>query len=92
MAGIKLIVFTHPACSGCGDAVKSGWELSQQYPELDLETCSLETKQGLEQANNSGIKLIPTLIFYKNGEEHKRFVGQTALSELKAAYQDMTNA
>ncbi len=83
---IKLKIFTHPACSGCGDAVKPGWDLTQHYPDLRLETCTLQTKEGLEEANKQGVKLIPTSIFYKDLTECERFVGQTTYEKLEETY------
>jgi len=86
MGALRLKIYTHPACTGCGDAVKLGWDLSQRFPELELLTCSLQTKEGLEDANQTGVKLIPTSIFYKDGAECKRFVGQTSYEELEETY------
>ena len=58
-----LSVFTHPACSGCGAAVEMGWELVQDFEGLQLKTVKLENREGLERAQQCGIKTIPTILF-----------------------------
>ena len=63
-----LSVFTHPACSGCGAAVEMGWELVQDFEGLQLKTVKLENREGLERAQQCGIKTIPTMIIYR-GED-----------------------
>ena len=70
-----LSVFTHPACSGCGAAVEMGWELVQDFEGLQLKTVKLENREGLERAQQCGIKTIPTMIIYKGEDECERMVG-----------------
>ena len=70
-----LSVFTHPACSGCGAAVEMGWELVQDFEGLQLKTVKLENREGLQKAQQCGIKTIPTMIIYKGEEECERMVG-----------------
>ena len=41
MANLTLTVFTHPACSGCPEAVREAWELAEERPELELRTVTL---------------------------------------------------
>ena len=70
-----LSVFTHPACSGCGAAVEMGWEIVQVLEGIELKTVKLENREGLERAQQCGIKTIPTMIIYKGEEECERMVG-----------------
>ena len=83
---LRVRVFTHPACSGCGQAVEMAWKLSQKYSDLKVETVRLENKEGLEQAHSVGIKTIPTIIYYKGDEEKERFIGLPDNKEFKEAY------
>ena len=78
-----LSVFTHPACSGCGAAVEMGWELVQDFDELQLKTVKLENREGLEMAQKCGIKTIPTMIIYKEEEECERMVGLPKKKDLE---------
>ena len=78
-----LSVFTPPACSGCGAAVEMGWELVQDFEGLQLKTVKLENREGLERAQQCGIKTIPTMIIYKGEEECERMVGLPKKKDLE---------
>ena len=78
-----LSVFTHPACSGCGAAVEMGWELAQDLEGIVLKTVKLENREGLERAQQCGIKTIPTMIIYKGEEECERMVGLPKKKDLE---------
>ena len=78
-----LSVFAHPACSGCGAAVEMEWELVQDFEGLQLKTVKLENREGLERAQQCGIKTIPTMIIYKGEEECERMVGLPKKKDLE---------
>ena len=78
-----LSVFTHPACSGCGAAVEMGWELVQVLEGIELKTVKLENHEGLERAQQCGIKTIPTMIIYKGEKECERIVGLPKKKDLE---------
>ncbi len=78
-----LSVFTHPACSGCGAAVEMGWELVQDFEGLQLKTVKLENREGLERAQQCGIKTIPTMIIYRGEYECERMVGLPKKKDLE---------
>ena len=78
-----LSVFTHPACSGCGAAVEMGWELVQDLEGIQLKTVKLENREGLERAQQCGIKTIPTMIIYRGEEECERMVGLPKKKDLE---------
>ena len=78
-----LSVFTHPACSGCGAAVEMGWELVQDFERLQLKTVKLENREGLERAQQCGIKTIPTIIIYRGEDECERMVGLPKKKDLE---------
>ena len=86
--GILVRVFTHPACSGCGEAVQAAWEIHGQLEQkFELRTVTLEQKDGLAEAHREGIKTIPTVIVTVNGEESARQVGSAPRDWLLAAIQ-----
>ena len=78
-----LSVFTHPACSGCAAAVEMGWELVQDFEGLQLKTVKLENREGLERAQQCGIKTIPTMIIYRGEDECERMVGLPKKKDLE---------
>ncbi|ACF12610.1 thioredoxin [Chloroherpeton thalassium ATCC 35110] len=86
MAELVLCVFTHPACPRCPAAVEMAWRLSEEFRDMKLKTVKLENKEGLSFAQKLHVKTIPTMIFFKNGKEEKRFVGLPKPEELKAEF------
>ena len=78
-----LSVFSHPAGSGCGAAVEMGWELVQDLEGLQLKTVKLENREGLERAQQCGIKTIPTMIIYRGEDECERMVGLPKKKDLE---------
>jgi len=73
---LQLRVFTHPACTGCGAAVKWAWQLQEEYPaHFRLRTVKLESKQGLDEAHAEKVKTIPTLILSEGEKELDRIIG-----------------
>lgn len=83
---MTLRVFTHPACSGCGEAVEMAWRMAERHDQLKLEIVRLEEEEGLKLAQSIGIKTIPTLIYYRDDDEEIRLVGTPDEAELKSAY------
>ena len=86
-----LSVFTHPACSGCGAAVEMGWELAQDLEGIVLKTVKLENREGLQKAQQCGIKTIPTMIIYKGEEECERMVGLPKKNDLEKSLKRYLN-
>ena len=87
---LTLRVFTHPACSGCSQAVKEAWKASRAHPEIELRTVKLENKEGLAEAREVGIKTIPTIILSSAAGESERWVGTPAAGALAAALEELT--
>ena len=87
---LLLRVFTHPACSGCGAAVKMAWEATKDAEGIEMRTVALETKQGLAEAHREHIRTIPSMIITDGEQELRRFVGTPAPEELLDAL-EMSN-
>ncbi len=86
---LTLRVFTHPACSGCSQAVSRAWKLSEEHPGLTLRTVKLEVKEGLAEARAERIKTIPTIILSTAGEELERWVGTPKTGVLEAGLEKL---
>ncbi len=82
---LQLRVFTHPACSGCGEAVRQAWKVAEQSPELALRTVSLEQKEGLAEARGEHVTTIPTAILTRDGRELQRWIGAPEAGAYAAA-------
>ena len=50
---------------------------------IELKTVKLENREGLEKAQQCGIKTIPTIIIYKDEEECERMVGLPKKKDLE---------
>jgi hypothetical protein len=84
-----LRVFTHPACGGCGAAVRLAFELRERHPGVALRTVRLETPEGLAEAHAERITTIPTIIVSGGGAERARLVGAPARDVLAAALEEV---
>jgi pantothenate kinase len=80
---LLIRVFTHPACTGCGNAVRLAWDFYQQnQDEFEIRTVKLENKEGLAEAHREKIKTIPTIILTINDAELERIVGSPEKNQL----------
>jgi glutaredoxin len=87
-----LRVYTHPACSGCVEAVQAAWELQQRHPAgLELRTVNLADTEGLREAQAERIQTIPTLIFSEDGLERERIVGMPGRAALAETVNRLLN-
>jgi hypothetical protein len=89
-AELQLRVFTHPACSGCGEAVRQAWKAAEERPELAFRTVSLEQKEGLAEARGERVTTIPTAILTRDGREVRRWVGTPHAGAFAAALVEST--
>lgn len=80
-----LTVFTHPACSGCPEAVREAWAFTQKQPEVELNTVTLAEKKGLAEARRARITIVPALILSRGEDELERWQGMPVLAEVEAA-------
>lgn len=83
---LMIRIFTHPACSGCPQAVQDVWRFSQAHPDVELRTIRLENKEGLAEAHAEGVKTIPTVILESDGGVLERWSGTPAPGALEEAY------
>ncbi len=89
-SALTVRVFTHPACGGCGAAVKAAWQLHEQHPDVTLRTVSLENKEGLDEAHAEHITTIPTTILSRGAQELARWVGAITAAALETAFTEAT--
>ncbi len=82
---LLLTVFTHPACAGCGAAVRQAWGVAEERPGVELRTVSLEHKEGLAEARAERVTTIPTAILSRGGDELRRWVGTPEPGAIAAA-------
>jgi hypothetical protein len=88
MSDLLLRVFTHPACSGCPEAVREAWEFTEDRPGVSLRTVTLAEKEGLAEARRARVTIIPALILERGDDELARWDGMPSLAELETAVQE----
>lgn len=88
-AGLRLRVFTHPACSGCTNAVRLAWKAAEEHADVELRTVRLENQEGLDEAYAEGVKTIPTIILETATEELERWVGSPEPGVVAAALEKL---
>ncbi|MDH3254239.1 MAG: hypothetical protein OEM62_04535 [Acidobacteriota bacterium] len=87
MSALVLRLFTHPACSGCPEAVREAWKFTENRTGIELRTVTLAEKDGLAEARRAHVTTIPALILERGDDELARWEGMPALADLEAAVQ-----
>jgi len=82
---LSLRVFTHPACSGCGNAVRRAAEIVERHANVELRTVRLEEESGLAEARREHVRTIPTSILARDGDELGRWIGTPEASIVESA-------
>jgi len=79
-----LLLFYHPRCGPCHQAVKQFDQIANTAPQRVLKVNIAET---LELAQAFNIRATPTILFIKNNCVDTAFVGTTSLKKLEALLQ-----
>lgn len=85
--GVSLVDFWAPWCGPCRMIAPVIEELAEAY-EGKANICKVNTDEEQEIAGKYGIRSIPTILFFKNGEMVDQMVGAAA----KQAFEEKLNA
>lgn len=77
---IELLDFWSPSCGPCMRQMPILEELAQQCPEVQVR--KLNAFDDVTEAMEYNVSALPTLVFLKDGQEVKRFVGLQKLETL----------
>ena len=81
--GIVMVDFWAVWCGPCRTIAPTVEELAKEYAE-NIKVMKLNTDENPEVASRYKIMGIPSIIFFKNGQEADRVVGAVPKPQLKA--------
>ncbi len=83
-----LVDFWAPWCGPCRIVGPVIEQLAEEYEER-LRVAKVNTDENQATPGSLGIRGIPTLVFYLNGEEQERVVGVRPKEELKSMIENL---
>jgi thioredoxin 1 len=81
--GISLVDIWAPWCGPCKTLSPIIDKLSSDYKDSDIKFGKLNADDNAEIVRSLGVRNIPTLLFYRNGEVVERTVGMVSEGQLK---------
>lgn len=81
--GISLVDVWAPWCVPCKTIGPIIDKLSSDYKDADIKFAKLNADDNSEIVRSLGVRNIPTILIYKNGEVVERSVGMISENQLK---------
>jgi thioredoxin 1 len=87
LAGASVIEFGTNWCGHCTAAQPSIGEVAVEYPQV--RRLKIEDGSGRRLGRSFGVKLWPTLVFIRDGQEVARLVRPTKVSDIEEAFETL---
>lgn len=81
-SGVSLVDFWAPWCGPCRVVAPIIEELAEEY-NGKANICKVNTDEEQDLAVKFGIRSIPTILFFKNGEQVDQMIGATSKQAFK---------
>jgi len=78
-----LVNFSAGWCGPCKGMAPALEAVATQYAEQGLKTVKIDIDEDFELAGSFGIRSVPTLILFRNGEKVKTVVGAQSKAQLE---------
>jgi len=88
LAGASVIEFGTNWCGHCNAAQPLNGEVSADYPQV--RRLKIEDGSGRRLGRSFRVKLWPTLVFMRDGQEVTRLVRPTRASDIEEAFEALT--
>lgn len=89
--GIVLVEFWADWCGPCKSMMPILDQLSRRYLDEGVSIGKINVDKNQELATRYGIRGIPTLILFKDGEIVESKIGVTSFSDLSSSIQELLN-
>jgi glutaredoxin len=85
MGRLTALLFTHPTCVGCGEALRRLEAFTGDHPDVEMQIVSLAAQSGQTLARVYRVRTVPTILF--RGNPGQRVIGVPKIGELESLYQ-----
>lgn len=86
-SGVALVDFSASWCGPCRAVAPMIEELAETYASR-ATVKKVDIDQNRDLALQMGVQSVPTLIVFKDGQEHKRLIGAQSKADLQAALEN----
>lgn len=80
--GVCLVEFWMPGCPACARFAPTYATLAEEFQDMAC-LIAIDARQNMEIAQKYGVRGVPTVIVFKDGQEVQRSTGAKTLAEMR---------